>query len=95
MSNGKPEWQKRREVLSRQQKFILRLVDIVKLVAKESANRYKKIEKLQALLSDDTHKMNFTKFDPLPFPVDPEINITGIVAKEYAYNIDFRLIRVQ
>lgn len=83
MSNGKPEWQKRKEVLSRQQKFILKLVDVVKTVAKESANRQKKIEKLQSLLSDETsHKMNFAKLDPLPFPVDPEINITGIVAKE-------------
>ena len=83
MGNGKPEWQKRREVLSRQQKFILKLVEVVKTVAKENANRQKKIEKLQALLSDDaSHKSTFAKFDPLPFPVDPEINITGIVAKE-------------
>ncbi|CAL8086645.1 unnamed protein product [Orchesella dallaii] len=83
MGNGKTEWQKRREVLSRQQKFIIRLVDVVKTVAKESANRQKKIEKLQALLADDSsHKMNFAKFDPLPFPVDPEIYITGIVPKE-------------
>lgn len=83
MSNGKPEWQKRKEVLSRQQKFILKLVDVVKTVAKESANRQKKIEKLQSLLSDEnSHKMNIAKLDPLPFPVDPEIYITGIVAKE-------------
>lgn len=81
MANGKVEWQKRREVLSRQQKFILRLVDVVKAVAKESANRQKKIEKLQALLSDDKAN-NLAKFEPLPFPVDPDVNIIGIVAKE-------------
>jgi phosphatidylinositol 3-kinase len=83
MKSGKQEWQERRALISRQQKFIAKLVEVVKTVMKESANRQKKIEKLQALLSDETaFKTNFTKFDPLPFPLDPSIKITGIVAKE-------------
>jgi len=80
---GKPEWQQRRAVLSRQQKFIVKLVEVVKNVAKESANRQKKMERLQNLLNDENAlKMNFVKFDPLPFPLDPEVYITGVVAKE-------------
>lgn len=83
MKNGKAEWQERRALISRQQKFIAKLVEVVKTVAKESANRQKKMEKLQNLLNDqNAFKINFAKFDPLPFPLDPEIRITGIIAKE-------------
>ena len=83
LKKGKAEWQQRRSVLSRQQKFITKLVEVVKTVAKESANRQKKMERLQHLLSDENAlKMNFVKFDPLPFPLDPDVSITGIVAKE-------------
>lgn len=83
MKTGKSEWQERRAVISRQQKFIAKLVEVVKTVAKESANRQKKMEKLQMLLQDgNAFKTNFAKFDALPFPLDPEIHITGIVSKE-------------
>ncbi|CAG7641063.1 unnamed protein product, partial [Allacma fusca] len=83
LKRGKPEWQQRRAVLSRQQKFITKLVDVVKAVAKENANRQKKMERLQSILSDEsTLKMNFLQFDALPFPLDPEVYITGILAKE-------------
>ena len=83
MKRGKPEWQQRRDLLSRQQKLIGKLVDIGKIVAKENANRPKKIEKLQALLAEtDVLKMSLTKFDPLPFPLDPEVHIHGMYAKE-------------
>lgn len=58
-------------------------MEVVKTVAKESGNRQKKLEKLQSLLSDEhSPKPNFSKFDSLPFPLDPEVHITGIVAKE-------------
>lgn len=83
MKNGKPEWQERRAIISRQQKFIAKLVEVVKAVAKESANRQKKMEKLQLLLKDDnTLKTNFAKLDPLPFPLDPDVRITGILSQE-------------
>jgi len=84
MKNGKPEWQERRALISRQQRFIAKLVEVVKTVMKESANRQKKMEKLQALLAEEggVFKTNFAKIDPLPFPLDPEVKITGIVAKE-------------
>jgi len=56
----------------------------VKSVAKENVNRPKKIEKLQNLLGEtDVLKMNLTKFEPLPFPLDPEVHIQGVLAKEY------------
>lgn len=77
--SGSMEWHKRRDFLSRQQKFIDKLVKLVKTVSRESGNRKKKIEKLQQLLADpDGFKWNFPNFDPLPFPLDPNIQIKGI-----------------
>lgn len=38
------------------------------------------IERLQALLADqDSNKMNFINFEPLPLPLDPEVKIQGIM----------------
>ncbi|KAK4883725.1 hypothetical protein RN001_007044 [Aquatica leii] len=80
---GNHEWQKRRDVLARQQKFIDKLVKLVKCVSRESGNRKKKIEKLQQLLSDpDVFKWNFANFEPLPLPLDPEVQIKGIISEK-------------
>ena len=39
------------------------------------------VERLQALILDpEVHKFNFTDFDELPLPLDPEIKIKGIEA---------------
>lgn len=66
--------------LIKQERFIEELVTLVKLVAKEAGNRTKKTEKFQKLLLEpDAFKINFTNFDPIPFPLDPEIQITKIV----------------
>ncbi|XP_061389541.1 phosphatidylinositol 3-kinase catalytic subunit type 3 [Musca vetustissima] len=66
--------------LRKQQRFIDELVRLVKIVAKEPGNRNKKTEKFQKLLSEaDTFKINFTNFEQIPFPLDPEIYITKIV----------------
>ncbi|KAB0802749.1 hypothetical protein PPYR_04935 [Photinus pyralis] len=79
---GNVEWQRRRDILARQQKFIDKLVKLVKCVSRESGNRKKKIEKLQQLLSDpDVFKWNFKNFEPLPLPLDPEIQIKGIISE--------------
>ncbi|ALC42493.1 Pi3K59F [Drosophila busckii] len=67
--------------LRKQQRFIDELVKLVKQVAKEPGNRNKKTEKFQKLLADqEMFKLNFTDFEPIPFPLDPEIYITKIVA---------------
>lgn len=80
---GNTEWQRRRDILGRQQKFIDKLVKLVKCVSRESGNRKKKIEKLQQLLADpDAFKWNFANFEPLPLPLDPEIQIKGIVPEQ-------------
>ena len=80
LRRGPPDWQERRQFLERQHKFIDRLVALVKAVARENVNRKKKIEKLQSLLADpEAFKFNFTSFDPLPFPLDPETRICGVV----------------
>lgn len=69
--------------LKEQQRFIDNLVKLIKIVAKEPGNRKKKTEKFQLLLSDtDALKANFTKFEPLPFPLDPNIRIRGIIPEK-------------
>lgn len=56
------------------------LVELVKVVTKESGNRKKKIEKFQSLLNDpDIFKINFTNFEPRPLPLDPEVWVKGII----------------
>jgi hypothetical protein len=80
LRQGPPDWQERRAFLDRQHKFVDRLVALVKAVARENVNRKKKIEKLQSLLADsEAFKFNFQRFDPLPFPLDPETKICGLV----------------
>lgn len=69
--------------LRKQQRFIDELVRLVKIVAKEPGNRNKKTEKFQKLLGEtDTFKINFTNFDPIPLPLDPDIYITKIVSSK-------------
>jgi len=72
-----------REVLERQHSFIDSLVQLVKVVTRESGNRKKKIERIQALLLDtEQFDWNFTSFPPLPLPLDPSVSICGIVASK-------------
>lgn len=66
--------------LEKQQLFIDELVKLVKIVAKESGNRKKKCEKFQQLLGDsDAFRINFSNFDAIPLPLDPEIVVRGII----------------
>ena len=72
-----------RETLARQHKFIESLVQLLGLVSKESSNRKKKIEKLQQLLKDNEQfGIDFSNFSPLPLPLNPSVNICGIVASK-------------
>ena len=73
----------RRSMLKRQLNFIEKLVQLMKVVARENGNRKKKIERLQSLLSDvETFKITFTPDNPLPLPLDPSIQITGIIPEK-------------
>ncbi|KAE8745182.1 Phosphatidylinositol 3-kinase catalytic subunit type 3 [Frankliniella occidentalis] len=82
LQKGNKDWQARRMILARQQLFIIELVKLVKMVARESGNRKKKIERLQALFVDaEAFMINFSNFEPLPFPLNPDIHIKGIVAE--------------
>lgn len=66
--------------LDKQQVFIEELVKLVKIVAKESGNRKKKCEKFQQLLGDsDTFRINFSNFEAIPLPLDPDVYIKGII----------------
>ncbi|KAI8433927.1 hypothetical protein MSG28_012097 [Choristoneura fumiferana] len=83
LATGTTEHQRTRSFLARQQVFIDKLVKLVKTVTRESGNRNKKAERLQQLLADpDAFKFNFANFEPMPFPLDPNVTIKGIVAKK-------------
>ncbi|KAF2887717.1 hypothetical protein ILUMI_18456 [Ignelater luminosus] len=80
---GTLEMQKRRDVLARQQKFIDKLVKLIKTVTREGGNRLKKGAKLRQLLADpDAFKWDFTNFEPIPLPLHPEIHVKGIIPEE-------------
>ncbi|XP_054160605.1 phosphatidylinositol 3-kinase catalytic subunit type 3-like [Oppia nitens] len=80
LSKGSPEMRARRQLLQRQQTFVEKLVQLMKVVARENGNRQKKIDRLQNLLAEaEIFKINFTSYDPLPLPLDPEIKITGVI----------------
>lgn len=82
LAKGNAEFQKRRDFLARQQKFIDKLVEVVKTVSRESGNLKRKTEKLQELLADpNTFKINFAA-EPMPFPLDPDILIKGIIPEK-------------
>lgn len=80
LRKGPSEWRERLNFLERQQKFLDKLVLLVKAVARESGNRKKKIERLQALLADpEAFQFNFVRFDPLELPLDPSVRVNGLV----------------
>lgn len=83
LAKGTESMQKKRNMLTKQQKFMDKLVKLMKTVSRESGNRKKKAEKLQQLLADsDIFKFNFSKFEAIPFPLDPEVTINGIVPEK-------------
>ncbi|XP_043675300.1 phosphatidylinositol 3-kinase catalytic subunit type 3 isoform X1 [Vespula pensylvanica] len=84
LAHGNTVWQKRRAFLLRQKMFIDQLVSLVKAVARESGNRKKKADRLRALLADPdpAFKLNFSNFEQIPFPLDPEICIKGIIPEK-------------
>lgn len=65
-----------RSQLAGQQKFIDKIVWLIKTVHKDNSNRKRKIDKLQAMLSHtDSSSDNFKSFDALPLPLDPEVRV--------------------
>ncbi|CAB0037128.1 unnamed protein product [Trichogramma brassicae] len=84
LSSGNHIWQKRKAFLTRQKMFIDQLVSLVKTVARESGNRKRKTERLRSLLADADafFKINFENFEAIPFPLDPDISIKGIVSEK-------------
>ncbi|XP_013404834.1 phosphatidylinositol 3-kinase catalytic subunit type 3 [Lingula anatina] len=75
-----PEYRLMRSMIASQKTFQDKLVQLVKMVTRESGSRTKKIEKLQALLTDhETFKFNFAGFDPIPLPLDPEVKIKALL----------------
>ncbi|XP_072461367.1 phosphatidylinositol 3-kinase catalytic subunit type 3 isoform X3 [Notamacropus eugenii] len=67
-----------RSLLAAQQTFVDRLVCVMKAVQRESGNRKKKNERLQALLGDN-EKMNLSDVELIPLPLEPQVKIKGII----------------
>ncbi|XP_059884961.1 phosphatidylinositol 3-kinase catalytic subunit type 3 isoform X3 [Lagenorhynchus albirostris] len=67
-----------RSLLAAQQTFVDRLVHLMKAVQRESGNRKKKNERLQALLGDN-EKMNLSDVELIPLPLEPQVKIRGII----------------
>ncbi|XP_076257514.1 phosphatidylinositol 3-kinase 59F isoform X1 [Rhynchophorus ferrugineus] len=83
LAKGTDRMQVTRATLFNQQKFIDKLVLLIKAVSRENANRAKKTVKLKELLADsDAFKYNFANFGPIPFPLDPKVTINGIIAEK-------------
>lgn len=83
LEKGSAEMQNRRTNLKLQRKLVSNLVKVVKTVLREGGNRKRKTEKFHSLLSDsNVFKFNFENFDPMPFPLDPDIIIKGIISEK-------------
>ena len=78
LRKGTKEMYQRCAVLQRQQSFVDQLVQLMRQVAREKGDRIKKIEKLQSLLTSNEN-LNFSSFEALPLPLDPEVKIQGII----------------
>ncbi|XP_045125770.1 phosphatidylinositol 3-kinase catalytic subunit type 3-like [Portunus trituberculatus] len=80
LQQGSREARLTRMSLTRQHHFMDQLVSLVKTVSKESGNRIKRIEKLQGILADhENANYNFATFDQLALPLDPDMQVTGII----------------
>ncbi|EPY50324.1 phosphatidylinositol 3-kinase Pik3 [Schizosaccharomyces cryophilus OY26] len=66
-----------RETLATQAKFIEKLLRLSKSVQAYRGTRIKKIEYLKSVLMDSKH--HFMNFTALPLPLDPSVNVVGIV----------------
>lgn len=75
---GGSEAKKRRAQLMSQQHFVEKMVLTMKAVAKESGNRRKKIEFLQAQLSNQE---TFGQLEGLPLPLDPSVKVQSVLAE--------------
>lgn len=83
LMKGIPDYLKKHSQLKRQNVLINKLVEVMRQVAKESGNRKKKIERLQALLaSTEFSKQMLSNFDPIPLPIQPEIKINGLIPEK-------------
>lgn len=71
-----------KQMLDRQQLFVDELVRLVKMVSNESGTKQQKTVRFVELLQDpDQFRIRFTSFEPLQFPLDPSVLITGVRAE--------------
>lgn len=83
LSRGSDSMQKKKILLDKEQEFIEKLVTLMGIVSGESSYRKKREDKLQKLLADADHlKFNFFDFEPIPFPLDPDVIINGIIPQK-------------
>ncbi|TPX42182.1 hypothetical protein SeLEV6574_g05723 [Synchytrium endobioticum] len=75
-----PDGHHRRDVLKRQADLVATLAKISRDLRANKDPRPKKIEKLRAIIADS--KNNLLSFPPLPLPLEPNIQVTGIIPEE-------------
>jgi phosphatidylinositol 3-kinase len=76
-----PEGQGRRKVLLRQGELITILSKISKDIRSMKGDRQRKIEQLKKMLADPKNELLHFE-PPLPLPLDPKFEITGIIPNE-------------
>ncbi|KAJ3163607.1 Phosphatidylinositol (PI) 3-kinase [Geranomyces michiganensis] len=74
-----PDGVHRRKTLERQGKLVEVLLELCK-VARSKESRPRKVEILRAFLADP--KKGLLSFAPLPLPLDPHIEVTGIIPEK-------------
>ncbi|KAF9322040.1 Phosphatidylinositol (PI) 3-kinase [Podila horticola] len=88
MSAMSPTGGLRRQNLHRQAKLIETLANLSKSVKQMRESRPKKIEKLREYISDPKNEL--MSFEPLALPLDPRIEVTGIIPNGSQYQAIFK-----
>ncbi|KAK9352207.1 kinase-like domain-containing protein [Lipomyces doorenjongii] len=78
--SGMPDGASRLKTLERQSKFIAMFSGLAREIRFSKESRPKKIDNLRKFLSDPKHDL--LTFDPLPLPLDANVNIVGVVPEE-------------
>ncbi|KAG0322008.1 Phosphatidylinositol (PI) 3-kinase [Podila horticola] len=88
MSAMSPTGGLRRQNLHRQAKLIETLANLSKSVKQMRESRPKRIEKLREYISDPKNEL--MSFEPLALPLDPRIEVTGIIPNGSQYQAIFK-----
>ena len=80
---GIPDGVTRRDILKRQGDLVATLTKLSKDLRVSKEARPKKIEKLREFISEP--KNGLVSFPPLPLPIDPRIQVTGLIPGNFIF----------